>query len=160
MRFLHLLGLKPHRKVIMEVRILSIANKNPLAYVQRVHGAYWAAFWGSTRTESSFPSFHVIILFLTFSFPESLNQSSNQVSQAFTGHKLWADLKAIRWPVGWPMWLLNQPRDRGGRTPWGLKHIKKRQPAMRSLCGRREARHLRLTKIYPILEQFKKCKNM
>lgn len=44
MRFLHLLSLKPHRKVIMEVRILSIANKNPLAYVQRVHGAYWAAF--------------------------------------------------------------------------------------------------------------------
>lgn len=43
---------------------------------RRVYGAHGSVFWGSTETESSFSSFHVITLFLTVSFPESLHQSS------------------------------------------------------------------------------------
>ena len=76
MGFLHLLDLNPHRKVIIEVGILSIANKNPLAYVQKGPWSPRGCVLEIHKDREQIFFFPCDTLFLTVSFPESLHQSS------------------------------------------------------------------------------------
>lgn len=161
MGLLPLWDLKPQWKVTIEVRTLQFAKKIlGLMYKRSNRSLLGGMFWGPTRPWAAFLSLHrtpghqvwIIVFLCHIQFPWKVKpESPNQVSLAFTGHRLWVDPKAIPWPVGCHVRQLGQPRELGGRTQCHLKHTGKRQTASRTqrLCGRRETRYLCLRKMYP-----------